>query len=68
MNTTYYQMLDSMEKAGVAREYIDGWACGFLHNPRRGEQHITEGYEAGYDDGMNGVMDGYKAWVGKQAA
>ena len=68
MNTTYYQIIDSMEKAGAERQYIDGWACGYLHNPPRGEQHVTEAYEAGYNDGLNGVNDGYKAWVGKKAA
>ncbi len=68
MDTTYYQTIDTMEKAGVERQYIDGWACGYLHNPRRGEQHTTEPYEAGYEDGMNGVKDGYKAWIGKKAA
>lgn len=68
MNTTYYKAIDTMEKAGAERQYIDGWACGFLHNPRRGEQHITEAYEAGYEDGMNKAMDGYKSWVAKKAA
>jgi hypothetical protein len=68
MNTTYYNAMDTMEKAGVDRQYMDGWACGFLRNPRRGEQHVTEAYEAGYDDGYNEVMDGYRNWVGKKAA
>lgn len=62
MNTTYYRMMDTMEKAGVDNQYVDGWACGFLHNPRRGEQYLTEGYEAGYKDGFEGKMDGYAAW------
>ncbi len=65
MNTTYYQMMDTMEKAGVDWQYIDGWACGYLHNPPRGEQHVTEGYEAGYEDGRNGKMDGFTDWLRK---
>lgn len=68
MDTTYYNMLDTMEKAGVDKQYLDGWACGYLHNPRRGQQYVTEGYEAGYTDGFNVVKDGYKAWTGKKAA
>jgi hypothetical protein len=63
MNTTYYQMMDTMEKAGVDWQYIDGWACGYLHNPPRGEQYVTEGYEAGYEDGRNGNMEGYTDWL-----
>ncbi len=68
MDRTYHDMLDMMEKAGVEKQYIDGWACGYLHNPRRGQQYITEGYEAGYKDGFAKAMDGYKAWLPKKAA
>lgn len=68
MKSVYYKMLDTMEKAGVDQQYLDGWACGYLHNPRRGQQYLTEGYEAGYHDGFEQVMDGYKAWIGKKAA
>jgi len=63
MNAFYYQTMDTMYKAGVDHQYIDGWACGYLHNPRRGQQYLTEGYEAGYEDGFAQKSDGYQAWV-----
>jgi hypothetical protein len=63
MNKTYYETIDAMEKAGVNKEYINGWACGFLHNPKREEQRITEAYEAGYADGEEEKTDGYNKWA-----
>jgi hypothetical protein len=54
-----------MEKGGVDKEYINGWAGGFLSNPKREEQRITEAYEAGYNDGAAKKTDGYKNWVKK---
>lgn len=65
MNQTYYQAIDTMEKKGVDAEYINGWACGFLHNPKREEQRLTDAYNAGYDDGHAGKTGGYSAWVKK---
>ena len=61
----YYETIDKMEKANVAREYIVGWASGFLHNPKREEQRITEAYEAGYADGEARKTDGYEKWIEK---
>ena len=34
MSNVYYETIDKMEKSGVDKEYINGWAGGFLHNPR----------------------------------
>jgi len=65
MNQTYYQAINTMEKKGVDAEYINGWACGFLHNPKREEQRLTDAYNAGYDDGHVGKTDGYNAWAKK---
>jgi hypothetical protein len=65
MSNTYYQAIDTMEKSGVDAEYINGWASGFLHNPKREEQRVNEAYEAGYKDGMEQKTDGFKAWVKK---
>ncbi len=65
MNKTYYQAIDTMEKKGVDPEYINGWACGFLHNPKREEQRLTDAYNAGYDDGHASKTDGFSAWVKK---
>ncbi|CAA6828376.1 MAG: Unknown protein [uncultured Thiotrichaceae bacterium] len=63
MNQAYYDAVVSMEKAGVDAEYIQGWQGGYLVNPEREEQRVTEAYEAGYEDGKEKNMDGYKEWV-----
>jgi hypothetical protein len=65
MNKTYYDTIGAMEKKGVNKEYINGWACGFLHNPKREEQRLNEAYDAGYNDGTASKVDGYNAWVKK---
>jgi hypothetical protein len=54
-----------MEKAKVSREYIVGWASGYLQNPMREEQRVTEAYEAGYNDGTEKNTDNYKNWIEK---
>jgi len=36
---------------------------GYLVNPEREEQRVTDAYEAGYADGVEHNMDGYKSWV-----
>ncbi len=65
MNQTYYDMVTKMEAAGVDPEYIQGWQGGYLVNPKREEQRLTEAYEAGYEDGAAKNMDNYKNWVKK---
>lgn len=63
MDKTYYNAIDTMEKAGVDWEYIQGWVGGYLGNPLREEQRVTEAYEAGYEDGKAKRMDHYQEWV-----
>ena len=53
MTNLYYETVDKLEKMGVQREYIQGWVGGYLGNPKREEQRVTDAYEAGYDDGEN---------------
>jgi hypothetical protein len=65
MNSTYYETIDKMEKKGVDPEYINGWASGFLHNPKREQQRWTKAYEAGYADGFEGKADNFTTWVKK---
>ena len=65
MSTTYYEAIDSMEKKGVDPEYINGWAGGFLHNPKREEQRINDAYEAGYAHGLERNTSGFQSWVRK---
>ena len=63
MNQAYYDAVVKMEKMGVDPEYIQGWQGGFLHNPEREEQRLTEAYSAGFEDGKNGVMDNFEKWA-----
>lgn len=65
MANVYYEAIDKMEKQKVDAEYINGWASGYLRNPKREEQRITDAYEAGYNDGMAGKADNFQAWVRK---
>jgi hypothetical protein len=51
-----------MEKEGINDDYIQGWQGGFLLNPLREEQRLTEAYEAGYEDGKAHNMDNYSNW------
>lgn len=51
MNKTYYAFVDELEKKGVSRDYIQGWMGGYLGNPAREEQRVTDAYCAGYADG-----------------
>ncbi len=63
MDQAYHETVGKLQKAGVDREYVDGWVGGYLHNPKREEQRITEGYTAGYEDGANRNTDHMKDWV-----
>ncbi len=65
MGTAYYEAIDRMEKNGVDREYINGWASGFLHNPKREQQRLNDAYEAGYAHGLEKNGAGFDAWVRK---
>ena len=68
MSNPYYDTVDRMQKQGVDPEYINGWAGGFLHNPKREEQRLNEAYEAGYEHGLAKNTAGFEAWIRKQAA
>jgi len=65
MNEDYYAAIDKMEKAKVSREYIVGWASGYLNNPKVEEQRVNDAYEAGYTDGEEKNADNFSAWEGK---
>lgn len=66
MSNVYYDTIKSMEKSGVDGEYVNGWACGYLHNPKREEQRVNDAYDAGYNDGVAKKTDAFKAWVKKK--
>lgn len=59
MDQTYYDTIDAMEKKGVDAEYMNGWVSGYLHNPKREVQKITDAYSTGYEDGFNKKTDGF---------
>jgi hypothetical protein len=61
MDQAYYDTVTKMEKDGIDPEYMDGWMSGYLHNPLREEQRITETYQAGYDDGLEKKTDNMAA-------
>lgn len=59
----YYDAVTRMENANVDPEYIQGWVGGFMGNPKREEQRVTEAYEAGYEAGESGDANGFEAWL-----
>jgi len=59
MDQIYYDTVAAMEKKGVDPEYLNGWVSGYMHNPKREEQNITEAYSSGYEDGFNKKTDGF---------
>jgi hypothetical protein len=63
MNQEYYDAVTKMEKMGVDPEYIQGWQGGYLLNPEREEQRVTEAYSAGYEDGKERNTDNFADWV-----
>lgn len=65
MDQAYYDHTVKMEKDGVNVDYIEGWQSGYILNPPREEQHSSEAYEAGYEDGKAHNADNASNWVGK---
>lgn len=65
MSSPYYDAIDQMQKQHVDPEYINGWASGFLHNPKREEKRANEAYEAGYAAGLAKKKGGFEAWIRK---
>jgi hypothetical protein len=51
MDKMYYETIDTLEKSGTNPDYIQGWVGGYLGNPKREEQRVTDAYENGYEDG-----------------
>lgn len=58
----YYKAVEQMQKSGVDPDYIQGWIGGYMHNPKREEQRVTEAYEAGYADGESGDVSKFESW------
>ena len=62
MNKLYYETVDKLEKMNIDREYIQGWIGGYLGNPEREEQRVTEAYKVGYEDGKQNKIDHAESW------
>ncbi len=67
IDQTYYDSVKRMETMGVDWEYIQGWIGGYLGNPKREEQRITDAYEAGYTDGRARSTANFATWVKAKA-
>ncbi len=67
MNMSYYETVSQLEKMGANVDYIQGWMGGYLGNPKREEQRITDADSAGYEDGENKTTDHAKEWVNGHA-
>jgi hypothetical protein len=63
MSSAYYEAIDRMEKRKVDPDYINGWACGFLHNPKREVQRVSDAYDTGYAHGLEKNTGGFEAWI-----
>ena len=63
MDPMYYETITKLEEMGADPEYVNGWASGFLHNPEREEQRVTEAYTAGYEDGQEKTTDNMGNWA-----
>ena len=53
MDNGYYATVDHLEKLGTNKDYIQGWVGGYLGNPEREEQRVTDAYKAGYEDAVS---------------
>ncbi|MGB5708008.1 MAG: hypothetical protein WBM41_14405 [Arenicellales bacterium] len=62
MTNTYYETISKLEQQNTARDYILGWASGYLGNPKIEEQRISESWEAGYGDGREQNTDNADKW------
>lgn len=63
MDNIYYDAVTKMENANTQPDYVEGWQSGYICNPMREEQRLTEAYEAGYEDGKEKNSDNFSKWV-----
>ena len=62
-NELYRKTIVEMESKNVDAEYIQGWAGGFMGNPKREEQRVTEAYDKGFEDGSDKNTSNYESWI-----
>jgi hypothetical protein len=59
----YHNTIVEMEKKKVNAEYIQGWIGGFMGNPQREKQRVTDAYDAGFKDGADKNTSNYENWI-----
>ena len=59
MDSTYFDFVVEMESKNVDPEYIQGWQGGYVCNPEREEQRLTDAYSTGYEHGLEKTTGGY---------
>ena len=62
MNSDYHQTITQLENDHASRDYIIGWASGYLGNPKLEEQRVTAAWSAGYDDGSEKHTENAGNW------
>lgn len=62
-NRLYRETIVEMESKNVDAEYIQGWAGGFMGNPKREQQRVTEAYDKGFEDGSDKNTSNYERWI-----
>jgi ribosome modulation factor len=63
----YHDCVSRMQRMNVREDYIQGWIGGYMGNPKREEQRVSDAYEAGYQDGENGDASKMGDWVDLEA-
>ena len=59
----YRQTVARMQEMRVDPDYIQGWIGGYMGNPRREEQRVTEAYGSGYEDGEKHDGASFERWI-----
>jgi ribosomal protein S2 len=59
----YHKTIVELEKKKVNADYIQGWIGGFMGNPKREEQRVTDAYDQGFEDGENQDTSKHENWI-----
>jgi hypothetical protein len=63
MNREYYDAITKMEAQQTNKDFVNGWASGYIGNPPLEQQRRTEAYLAGYSAGAARTLDGIDNWT-----
>ena len=59
----FFHFFEWVDMLGVALVFVQGWVGGYLGNPEREEQRVSDAYKAGYQDGRKQVTDAALDWA-----